>query len=87
MNNTASETVKVGQRWRDNDPREHGRRSIEVLAILYGVVVREKRGDYAEVVVRTAENPRTLGKRRWIRLDRFNPSRRDGYTLIGERRS
>jgi len=60
-------TVKVGQIWKDNDPRMTYRR-LKVLAIENGKAV--------------VQDPRGMGARTRIRLDRFGSTRQTGYSLV-----
>lgn len=73
--------VEAGQVWRDNDPRETYR-TIEVLRLCEDeacVRGRSRRGGelnrHAHVL--SSKNTRSV-----VRLDRFNPNRRDGYSLV-----
>lgn len=70
-------SVKVGQVWRDNDPRSKGR-EVEVLEI---------DGDhipFGRAKCRNLNPPKRGRAVVWIRLDRFNSSQR-GYTLAKEK--
>lgn len=60
-------TVKVGQIWKDNDPRMSYRR-LKVLAIENGKAV--------------VQDPRGMGARTRIRLDRMGSTRQTGYSLV-----
>jgi hypothetical protein len=61
--------VKVGQVWKDNDPRRNYRRDLKVLSI---------DGDRAVV-----QHPNGIGRKTKIRLDRFRPTT-TGYKLVSE---
>ncbi len=72
--------ILPGQVWLDNDPRENGTRRIVVVEIHRDMHRNTGgRSDYAEVVAKRAGKK---DRRSFVRLDRFNPNRRDGYTLI-----
>lgn len=60
-------SVKVGQIYKDNDPRMTYRR-LKVLAIENGKAV--------------VQDPRGMGARTRIRLDRFGSTRQTGYSLV-----
>lgn len=78
--------VKTGQVWADNDYRANGRQ-VTVLGIVSEFVGGEL-VDYALVSQNKARQVRKPGeqnrpgRRTRIRLDRFRPWRRTGYTLV-----
>lgn len=79
---TLSPEVKIGQVWADNDKRANGRQ-VRVVGF-----VTEGGTDYALVEQNKARQVRKPGeqnrpgRRTRIRLDRFNPRRQTGYTLV-----
>jgi hypothetical protein len=80
--------VRVGQVWADNDHRANGRQ-VTVLAII-SEFVGEELVDFALVAQNKARQVRKPGeqnrpgRRTRIRLDRFRPSRKTGYTLVSD---
>lgn len=58
--------VKVGQIWKDLEPRLSYKRLLKVIEIRNGKA--------------RVQSPSELGPRTWIRLDRFKPNAR-GYAL------
>lgn len=74
----ASPLVQLGDVWIDNDPREHGLRSVMVTAVcpegecIHGFVGRRP---HAHVVSAPKHTRSTIA------LARFKATRRDGYTL------
>jgi hypothetical protein len=76
--------VRRGQVWSDNYPGEGGKRHVEVLVVMHDIRPNPsvtKHGSYAQVVVRNSINTKAIGRKTWIRLDRFKPGR-NGYTLV-----
>lgn len=67
--------VKVGQTWRDNDPRGPMN---EFTIISKKIVVSDKIEVGPVVMVRVQRGSRKT----WIREDRFTPWTKMGYTLV-----
>ncbi|HEY3701020.1 MAG TPA: hypothetical protein VGL32_02075 [Acidimicrobiales bacterium] len=83
-----SAPVRVGQVWADNDKRANGR-LVEVLAILvddgvqYALVRQTQARKVGEGGLSEQNRP---GRKTRIRVDRFQPQRQTGYTLVQDAR-